>query len=234
MVQLSHPYMTTGKTIALIIWTFVSKVMSLFLNTLSRFIIAFLSLSKCLLISWLQSPSTVILEPSQFSSVQFSRSVMSDSLQPHEMQHARLPCPSPSLEVCPSSCPLHWWYYPAISSSDIFFSFCLQSFPASETFPMSQLFESDDQNTWVSASASVLPTRIQGWFPSRLTSLSSLLVQGTLRSLLQDHSLKTSILRCTTFFMVQLSQPQVTTWKTIALTIRTIVDRVKSLFCNTA
>ena len=150
------------------------------------------------------------------------------------MQHARLPCPSPSLEVCPSSCPLHWWYYPAISSSDIFFSFCLQSFPASETFPMSQLFESDDQNTWVSASASVLPTRIQGWFPSRLTSLSSLLVQGTLRSLLQDHSLKTSILRCTTFFMVQLSQPHVTTWKTIALTIRTIVDRVKSLFCNTA
>ena len=81
-------------------------------------------------------------------------------------QHARPPCPSPSPGVCPSSCPLHQWCCPAISSSVALFSFCPQSFPASGTFPMSQLFALSDQNT--GASASVLPTSIQGWFPFRL------------------------------------------------------------------
>ena len=84
-------------------------------------------------------------------------------------------CPSPPPEVCPSSCPLHWWCHPAISSSDALFSFFPQSFPASGTFPMSQLFASDDQNTGVSASASVLPVNTQGWFPLRMTGLISLL-----------------------------------------------------------
>ena len=74
-------------------------------------------------------------------------------------------CPSPSHKVYPSSSPLHWWWHPVISSSDALFSFCPQSFPASGTFPMSQLFASDDQNTGVSASVLVLPTSIQGWFP---------------------------------------------------------------------
>ena len=104
----------------------------------------------------------------------FSHPVMSDSLWPSGLQHARPPCASPSPEVCPSSCPLHWWCHPAISSSDALFSFCPQSFPASGTFPMSQLFMPDDQNTGVSASASVLPRSIQGWFPLRLTGLISL------------------------------------------------------------
>ena len=84
---------------------------------------------------------------------------------------------SPSPEVCPSSCPLHWWCHPAILSSDALF-FCPQSFLASGTFPISQLFTSDDQNTRVSTSASVLPTSIQDWFPISLTGLISLLSKG--------------------------------------------------------
>ena len=103
----------------------------------------------------------------------FSCPVMSNSLQPHGLQHTRPPCPSPSPEVCLSSCPLHRWCHPALSSSDALFSFCPQSFPESGTFPM---FTSDDQNT--GASASVLPTNIQGWFPLRLTDLISLLSRG--------------------------------------------------------
>ena len=97
------------------------------------------------------------------------------------MQHARSPCPSPSPEVCPSSCPLHRWCHTAISSSDALLTFCPQSFPASGTFPMSQLLASDDQNTGTSASASVLPTSIQGWYPLRLTGLISLQSRGLSR-----------------------------------------------------
>ena len=107
----------------------------------------------------------------------FSHPVMPNSLWPHGLQHARPLCPPPSPEVCPSSCPLHWWCHPAISFSDTLF-FCLQSFPASGTFPMSQLFTSDDQNTGISASASVLPTSIQGWFPLRLIGLISFVSKG--------------------------------------------------------
>ena len=89
----------------------------------------------------------------------------SDSLQPCGLHHTRLPCRSPSPEVCPSSCPLHWWCHPAISSSDTLFSFCSQSFPASGTFPMSQLFMSDDENIRASASASVLQWVFRVDFP---------------------------------------------------------------------
>ena len=108
----------------------------------------------------------------------FSHSVVSNSLRPHGLQHTRPPCPSPLPDICPSSCPLHRWCHLAISSPDALFSFCLQSFPASGTFPMSQLFTSYDQNTGVSASASVLPMNVQGWFPLRLTGLISLLSKG--------------------------------------------------------
>ena len=104
----------------------------------------------------------------------FSHPVMSESLWPCGLQ-STLPCPSPSPEVCPSSCPLIQWCHPASSSSDPLFSFCLQSFLASGTFPMSQLFTLNDQNTGVSALASALPMIIQGWFPLRLTGLTSLL-----------------------------------------------------------
>ena len=108
----------------------------------------------------------------------FSHPVMSNSLQPHGLQCTKPPCPSPSPEVCPTSCPLHPWCHPDISSSDTLF-FYPQSFPASGSFLMSQLFSSDDQNTEASASASVLPISIQGWwFPSRLTCLISLLSKG--------------------------------------------------------
>ena len=101
----------------------------------------------------------------------FSHLIVSNSLQPHGLQHARPACPSQSPGVCPSSCSLHQWCCPAISSSDALFSFCPQSFPTSGTFPMSRLFPSDDQNTGASASASVLPVNIQRWSPLRLTGL---------------------------------------------------------------
>ena len=98
-------------------------------------------------------------------SVQFSRTVVSDSLQPHELRHARPPCPSPTPGTYPNSCPLSRWCHPAISSSVVPFSSCLQSFPVSGSFPMSQFFASGGQSIGVSASASVLPMNIQSWFP---------------------------------------------------------------------
>ena len=98
-------------------------------------------------------------------SVQFSLSVVSDSLQPHESQHARPPCPSATLRVHSNSCPSSRWCHPAISSYVVPFSSCPQSLPASGSFPMSQLFPSGGQNTGVSASASVLPMNTQDWSP---------------------------------------------------------------------
>ena len=95
------------------------------------------------------------------SSVQFSHSVVSDSLRPHGLQHSRLPCPSPAPRVCSNSCPLSWWYHPAVLSSVILFSSCLQSFPASGSFPVSQFFPSGGQSIGASASISVLPMNIQ-------------------------------------------------------------------------
>ena len=110
----------------------------------------------------------------------FSHPVVSNSLGPHRLQHVR-PLYPLSPRVFPSSCPLHWWCHPAISSSDTVFSFCPQSFPVSGTFLVSQLFTSGDQNTGASASASVFPMNIQGWFPLRLTGLISLLSKGLSR-----------------------------------------------------
>ena len=100
----------------------------------------------------------------------FSRSVVSDSLQPHKLQHARLPCLSVSLRVCSNSCPLSWWRHPTNSSSVAPFS-CPQSFPASPSFPTSHLFASGGQRIGASASASVVQLNIQCWFPLGLTSL---------------------------------------------------------------
>ena len=111
----------------------------------------------------------------------FSHSVVSDSLQPHGLQHAWLPCPSPSPGACSNSLPLSQWYHPTISSSVISFSSCLQSFPASESFLMSQLFASGGQNIGASASASVLSVNILDWFPSGLTGLISLQSKGLSR-----------------------------------------------------
>ena len=113
-----------------------------------------------------------------FSSVQFSHSVVSDSLWPHRLQHTRLSCPSPTPGAYWNSCPLSQWCHPTISSSVIPFSSCLQSFPASESFPRSQLFASGGQSSGVSASASVLPMNIEDWFPLGWTGWISLQSKG--------------------------------------------------------
>ena len=115
------------------------------------------------------------------SGLLFSHSVVSNSLLLHGLQHARLPCPSLSPDVCSNSCPLNRWYHPTISSSVTHFSSCLQSFPASGSFPMSQLFASDGQSTGASPSVSVLPMNIQDWFPLELTALISFLSKGLSR-----------------------------------------------------
>ena len=137
-----------------------------------------------------------------FSSVQFSRSVMSNSLRPHELQHARPPCLSPSPRVHSNSCPSSTWCHPAISSSVIPFSFCPQSLPASESFPRSQLFAWDGQSTGVSASASFLLKKPQGWSSSEWTGWLSLQSKGLSRVLsnttVQKHQ----------FFSTQLKQSQ--------------------------
>ena len=109
-----------------------------------------------------------------------SRSVVSHSLRPHELHHARLPCP-PSLGTCSNSCPLSRWCNPTTSSSVVPFSSCLQSFPASGSFPVSQFFTSGGQSIGASASASILPMNIQGWFPLGLTGLISLQFRGLSR-----------------------------------------------------
>ena len=115
------------------------------------------------------------------SSVQFSRSVMSDSLQPPEPQHARPPCPSPTPGVHPNLCPLSRWYHPTISSSVVPFSSCPQSFPASGSFPMSQVSTSGGQSIGVSALTSVLPTNTQDWSPLGWTGWISLQSKGLSR-----------------------------------------------------
>ena len=115
------------------------------------------------------------------ASVQFSRSVVSNSLQPHEPQHARPPCPSPSLGVHPNPCPSNWWCHPTISSSVVPFSSCLQSFPASQSFQMNQFFTSGGQNIGVSASASVPSMNTQDWSPLRWTGWISLQSKGLSR-----------------------------------------------------
>ena len=112
------------------------------------------------------------------SSLQFSHSVMSNSLRPHGLQHVRPPCQSPTPGAHSTSCPLSQWCHPTISSSVVPFSSCLQSFRASGSFPISQFFISGGQSIGVSASASVLPMSIQDWFPLWWTSWISLLSKG--------------------------------------------------------
>jgi len=154
-------------------------------------------------------------------SVQFSHSFMSHSLWPHGLQHVRPPSSSPTPGIYSNSCPLSWWCHPAISSSVVPFSTCSQSFPASGSFKLSQIFASGSQSIGVSASTSVLPMNTQDWSP--LGWLDLLAVQWTLKCLLQHLSSKSSILRCSAFFIVQLSHLYMTTGKAIALTRWTFV-----------
>ena len=139
----------------------------------------------------------------QFSSFQFSRSAVSDSLRPHESQHARPPCPSPTPGVYPNSCPLSQWCHLILCHPLLLLP---QSLPASGSFPMSQLFAWDGQSIGVSALASVLPVNTQEWsIAFKMDWLDLLAVQETLKSLLQHRSSKTSILWCLAFFIVQLT-----------------------------
>ena len=157
-------------------------------------------------------------------SVQFSRSVVSDSLQPHGLQHTRPPCPSPTPGACSNSCPLSQWCHPTISSSVIPFSSHFQSLPASESFPMSQFFTSGSQSIRVSASVISPCNEYSGLISFRIDWLDLLAVQGTPKSLLQHHSSKASILRHSVF-IIQLPHPYMTTTrKTIAL--------IRRIFCN--
>ena len=147
----------------------------------------------------------------QISSVQFSCSVLSNSLRPHESQHARPPCPSPTPGVYSNSCPSSQWCHPAISSSVVPFSSCPQSLPAPGSFPMSQLFALGGLKYW-SFSFSISPSNDHpGRISFRMDWLDLFAFQGTLKSLLQYHSSKASILLCLAFFTVQLSPPYMTT-----------------------
>ena len=162
-------------------------------------------------------------------SVQFSSSVTSDSANPWTAAHQA------SLSITNSraysnSCPSSQWCHPTISSSVIPFSSYPQSFPASGSFPVSHVFTSDGQRIRVSASASVLLVNIQGWSPLGWTGWTLLAVQGTIKSLLQHHSSKASIVWRSAFFIVQLSHPHMTTGKTIALTRGTFVGTIDTMY----
>ena len=155
---------------------------------------------------------------------------MSDSLQPHGLQHARLPCPSPTPGAYSNSCPSHWWCHSTISSSVIPFSSHIPSFPASGSFQMSRFFTLGDQS--IGASASVLPMNIQDWFPLGLTGWIFFHSKVTLKSLFQHYNSKAANFLCSAFFIVQFSYPYMTTGKTIALTRWTFVAKVMSLLFN--
>ena len=148
------------------------------------------------------------------------------------MQQARLPCPPLSPRVCSNSCLFSQWCYLTISFSAVPFSFCLTSFPASRSFPMSQLFTSGGQSI-KSISFSISPSNeYSGLISFRIDWFDLLAVQGILKSLLQHHNSKTSIFQHSAFFMVQLSHQYVTTGKTIGLTIWIFVGKVLSLLFN--
>ena len=144
----------------------------------------------------------------------------------HEQQHTRLLYPSVSRGVCWNSCPLIQWCCLTISSSVALFSFCLQSFPASGSFPMSRLFASGCKTIRTSASASILPMNIQGWFPLGLMVWSPYCPRDS------PVCSSTTIQKCSAFFMIQLSYPYMTTAKTKALTMQTFVGEVMSLLFN--
>ena len=184
--------------------------------------------SKIVIISIFEAPWHS--EWCRVHSVQFSSVAQSClTLRPHESQHARLPCPSPTSGVYANSCPLSRWCHPAISSSIVPIFSHPQSFPASGSFQMSQLFASRWPNYW-SFSFNISPSNEHP--PFRMDWLDLLAVQGTLKSLLQHHSSKVSILWCSAFFTVQLSHPYTTTGKTMALTRWTLVGKVMSLLLN--
>ena len=170
---------------------------------------------------------TKIIASSPIQSVQFSHSVVSDSLRPHGLQHTRPPCLSPTPGVYSNSCPLSQWYHPTTSSTVIPVSSRLRSFPASGSFPMSQLFTSKNWPKNWSFSFNISPSNEHpGLISCRMDWLDLLAVQRTLKSLPQHHSSKASILQHSAFFTVHLSHPYMTTGKTIALTRWIFIGKV--------
>ena len=166
------------------------------------------------------------------SSVQFSRSVVSDSLQPHESQHTRPPCPSPTPGVHSNSRPSSWWCHPAISSSVVPLLLLPPISSSIRVFSNESTLCMRWPKYW-SFSFSIIPSKeIPGLISFRMDWLDLLAVQGTLKSILQHHSSKASILQQSAVFIVQLSHPYMITGKTIALTRRTFVDKVMSLLFN--
>ena len=230
IVQLSHPYMTTGKTRALTRWTFVGQVMSLLFNMLSRLVITFLPRSKCLLISWLQSPSAVIFSSVQFSSVQ-------------SLSHVQLfatpwtATRQGSLSITNAQSLFKLMSIMSVMPSNHLILCCPLLLPPS-TFPSIRAFSNESvlhirwPKCW-SFSFSISPSNeYSGLISFMMDWLDLLAVQGTLKSLVQHHSSKASICRRSAFFIVQLSHPYMTTGKTIALTRRTFAGKVMSLLFN--
>ena len=169
------------------------------------------------------------VSPRLFSSVQFSCSVVSGSLRPQESQHARPPYPSSTPGVHSDSCPSSQWCHPAISSWVVPFSSCPQSLPASQSFPMNQLFTWGGQSIGVSALASFLPKNTQDWSPSEWTDWISLQSKGFSRVFSNTIVQKHQFFGSSAFFTVQLSHPYMTTGKTITLTRWTFVGKVMYL-----
>ena len=162
------------------------------------------------------------LSPHQFSSV----AELYPILRPHGLQYTRLPCPSPTPGAYSNSCPLSWWCHPIISSSIVPFSSCLQSFPAIRVFSNESVLHIRWPKYW-SFSFSISPSNeYSGLISFSTVRLDLLAVQGTLKSLLQHHSSKASILPHSTFFIVQLLNPHMTTGKTIALIRQSFVGNV--------
>ena len=151
----------------------------------------------------------------------------------HGLQHTRLPCPSPTPRTYSNSCPLSWWCHPTNSSSVIPFSSCLQSFASSGSFQMSQFFASGGQSIGVVIFSIGPSNEYSGLISFKMEWLDLLVVQGTLKSLLQHYSAKASILQHSAFFTVQLLHPYITTGKTIALTRWIFVGKVMLLLFNT-
>ena len=167
------------------------------------------------------------------TSVQFCRSVMSDSFRPHGLQHARPPCPPPTPRACSYSCPLSWWCHPTISSSVIpFYSFLPSIFPPIRVFSNESVLYIRWPKYWI-LSFNISPSsEYSGLISFRIDWFDVLAVQGTLKSLLQHHSSKAWILRRSALFMVQLSHPYMTTGKAIALNRWTLVGKVMSVLFN--
>ena len=181
---------------------------------------------------WWSSPLCVVCwEFWSWRDIQFSHSVVSDSFRPHGWQYTRLPCPSPAPKACSDLSLLSQWCHLTISTS-VIPSSGLKSFPASGSFPVSQFFASGGQSIRTSASASVLPMNMQGWFPLGLTGLVSLLSKGLSRVFSNTTVKRHQFFGTQLSLWFHLSHPYMTTGKTIALTRRTFVGKVISLLFN--